>query len=351
MATSRKDVIDQDVSGIYHCSTRCVRRAFLCGEDRYTKKDYGHRRDWIEQRLKELLRWFAIDLAFFAIMQNHFHLVLRTLPHLAAKWSDQQVIKRSCKIFPYKFKELGVKDGKLTREQLRNFVKDRKLVKELRSRLSDPSWLLRQLKQSIATRSNAEDETTGHFFEGRFKCRKVTDEAGLLICGIYVDLNQIRAEEAASVAASKRTSGYRRRQALKARRKKQQSAVKWDGFLCPINTRGDGQADGYPKAGGLDSLRASDKGLLEMSVDDYLKLLDWVGRQSHRGKRGKISDDTPPVLEGLGIDGRSLVTLVEQFETLFHAAVGTASGLAAFAAKLGRRWLQGAKAVALAESG
>ncbi len=348
MATSRKDIIDPQAPGIYHCWTRCVRRAFLCGKDRYTKKDYSHRRDWIEQRLQELVRWFAIDVAFFAIMQNHFHLVLRTLPHLAAKWSDRQVIKRSCKIFPYKFKELGVKDGELTREQLRNFVKDRKLVEEMRSRLSDPSWLLRQLKQYIANRSNAEDETTGHFFDGRFKCRAVTDEAGLLICGIYVDLNQIRAEEADSVETSKRTSGYRRRQALKARNRKARRAAEWDGFLCPINAHGDGQV-GYPKAGALDSLRASDKGLLEMSVEDYLKLLDWTGRQTRRDKRGKISDDAPPVLDGLGLDGPCLVTLVEHFEKLFHVAVGTASSLATFAAKLGRGWLQGAKAVAQTE--
>ena len=349
-AKPRGEIVDPGEPGVYHCWSRCVRRAFLCGVDKRTRKDYNHRRDWIEQRVEELARLFAIDVAFFAIMQNHFHLVLRNLPQLVSGWSDKQVLERVIHIFPYKFKLLGVKDGQPTREQLQRLAKDRALVDEMRLRLSDPSWFLRQLKQSIATRSNQEDAVTGHFFEGRFKCRAVTDEVGVLICGVYVDLNQIRAAEADSVATSTRTSGYRRLKALSVRRSGRPNAAAIDGFLCPLNARGDGQVD-YPKAGRAGGLRASDQGLLEMSVEEYLKLLDWVGRQGRRGNRGKMSPEPPPIFQRLGFDCRGFVTLVEQFEALFHTAVGTAESLATFTAKLGQRWLRGAKAVARAAGG
>jgi hypothetical protein len=88
-----------------------------------------------------------------------------------------------------------------------------------------------------------------------------------------------------------------------------------------------------------------------MSVEEYLKFLDWVGRQVQRGKRGKISDDTPAVLKQLGLTGAGFVTMIENFEELFHTAVGTADSLAKLAAKTGQRWLRGVKAVALAQEG
>lgn len=348
-ATPRSEIFDPDNPGVYHCWSRCVRRAFLCGKDRYTNKDYEYRRDWIEERIKELARWFAIDVLFFAIMQNHFHLVLRTLPQLVAKWSDLQVVERACKIFPYKFKRLGVKNREPTRDQLRKFANDAKLVEEMRSRLSNPSWFLRQLKQNIATRSNAEDETTGHFFEGRFKCRAIVDEAGVLICGVYVDLNQVRELEANSPEESTRTSAFHRIKALLARRQNRSDAADWDGFLCPIYTRGDAQNSADPPAGTLGSLRASDSGILELTVESYLEVLDWTSRQTRRDKRGQVSDDAPPILKRLGLSGPSLVTLVEEFEQLFHDAVGLAGSLAEFAVKMGRNWLRGAKAVDQAE--
>jgi len=342
-AKPRSDIFNPRISGVYHCFARCVRQAFLCGFDRYTKKNYEHRREWVEDRVAELAAWFAIDVVFFSVMGNHFHLVLRNLPQLVDKWSDNQVVTRSIKIYPWKFKDLGVEDGKPTVEQMRGFVKDRKLVKELRSRLSDISWFMRQLNHYLARKANAEDGRSGHFFESRFKCLAVTDEMGVLICGTYIDLNQIRAEEAETPETSKRTSAYRRIKAMLARRKKSRKAADWDGFLTPINTRGDQQTLGYPKAGTLDGLRASDKGLLEMSLEDYLQVLDWSGRQLRRDKRGKISSDAPPILERLGISGESLVSYVEQFEDLFHMAVGSAKSVAAFAKSKGRRWLQGAK--------
>ncbi len=59
--------------------------------------------------------------------------------------------------------------------------------------MADPSWLMAILCEYVARRSNREDGCTGVFWEGRYKCRELVDDAAILVCGIYVDLNQIRA--------------------------------------------------------------------------------------------------------------------------------------------------------------
>lgn len=350
MTTPRSETFRPLEMGIYHCYSRCVRRAFLCGTDSLTGKSYDHRRTWIHERTRELARWFAIDVVFDAIMGNHFHLVLRNLPHLVERWSDRDVIRRAIKIFPSKFKKLGVKNNKPKRAQLTAFARDRKLVKEMRVRLSDISWFMRQLNQRIARRANAEDEITGHFFDKRFRSRAVTDETGLLICGVYVDLNQIRAREASRPENSTRTSAYQRLKGLLARRRKSSNAARFDGYLCPLNTQGDGQVRGYGKAGRFGASRASDQGVLEMTVEQYLQILDWSGRQVRRGKRGKISSDAPPILERLGLAGDGLVTFVEHYEDLFRVAVGSADSLAKLAERMGKQWLVKRSAIAKIES-
>jgi len=42
-----------------------------------------------------------------------------------------------------------------------------------------------------------------------------------------------------------------------------------------------------------------DKGCLSMTRDQYLKLLDWTGRQIRIDKTGRIPDECAPILERL----------------------------------------------------
>jgi hypothetical protein len=67
-------------SASYHCFNRIVRRNFLCGFDPHSGKDYSHRLEWLYQRLRYLARYFALDVLGYAILSNHFHLVLRNRP-------------------------------------------------------------------------------------------------------------------------------------------------------------------------------------------------------------------------------------------------------------------------------
>jgi hypothetical protein len=78
----------------YHCISRCVRRAFLCGQDRFTGKSFNHRKPWLVKRFKLLASGFAIDIAAYAVMSNHYHLVLHVDPHRSRQWSDDDVIDR-----------------------------------------------------------------------------------------------------------------------------------------------------------------------------------------------------------------------------------------------------------------
>ena len=76
MPMPRKSQIAVEATPYYHCVSRCVRRAFLCGEDRYTGKSYNHRRVVIENELLRLGQVFYLDVVAYAVMSNHYHVVL-----------------------------------------------------------------------------------------------------------------------------------------------------------------------------------------------------------------------------------------------------------------------------------
>ena len=61
MAIARKRQVSLADTRYYHCISRCVRRAFLCGEDHFTGQSYEHRRGWVEDRLLALAKVFCID--------------------------------------------------------------------------------------------------------------------------------------------------------------------------------------------------------------------------------------------------------------------------------------------------
>ncbi|MFH1139532.1 MAG: transposase, partial [Pseudomonadota bacterium] len=73
MTIARNEIVTDGAEGIYHCISRCVRRAFLCGEDPYTGRSFEHRKAWVEARLELLSQSFALEIISFAVMSNHLH--------------------------------------------------------------------------------------------------------------------------------------------------------------------------------------------------------------------------------------------------------------------------------------
>ena len=97
---NRSERVDLGTTPYYHCMSRCVRRAFLCGNDATTGKNFDHRKKWLEVRLRKLSAAFAVQFCAYAVMSNHFHLVLRIDEILAKSGSVDEVVARYGGLFP-----------------------------------------------------------------------------------------------------------------------------------------------------------------------------------------------------------------------------------------------------------
>lgn len=189
---SRSETFDPNEVGIYHAYNRTVRRSYLHGYDPFTGIDYSYRREAFRQRLCALSEGFAVDVLSYAIMSTHWHCVLRNRPDQVEKLSDREVAIRWLSVTSRK--HCQNKQGGAIREcEIAKIVNDAEYVSELRSRLSSISWFIRLMCQTIARQCNIEDECTGRFFEERFKLNRLEDEADVLACMAYVDLNPLRA--------------------------------------------------------------------------------------------------------------------------------------------------------------
>jgi len=163
--------------------------------------------------MERLASVFGVDVLTYAILSNHLHLILRTRPDVIATWWDEEVAIRWLKIFPSRRLDELLAEPTQTDVETLVANKERKAI--VKARLSDPSWFMRALSELIARLANKQDECTGRFWKGRFKAKRITDDAGLLACSMYVDLNPIRAAMAESPEQSLHTSAYDRINAIK----------------------------------------------------------------------------------------------------------------------------------------
>lgn len=330
----RKELIDESVVGIYHCINRCVRRAFLCGKDPLSGKNFDHRKQWIRNRLEFLAGQFGIDVCGFAVMSNHLHVVLRNRPEIVATWSDEEVARRWWNLFPGR-KE-NKQPAKPKKRELEMLMADQTLIDEYRRRLSSLSWFMRCLAEPIAREANREDKCTGRFWEGRYKCQRLLDEAAVLACSVYVDLNPVRAGVAQSPETSEFTSAYERIERRSSNVEGAEPLKRDAGWLSPVELKERREATDPRR-----TRRASNKGFLPLKLEQYLTLLDWTGRQTRRDKRGQIPDHLKPILHRLQIATDRWVDTVLNFGRWFHRAVGRSGSLARESSRRKRQWLHG----------
>ena len=375
----RNEQFDPNSVCIVHICQRCVRRAFLAGEDAVSGMNYGHRREWIRCRMERLASVFGVDVLTYAILSNHLHIVVRTRPDVIAGWSNSDVALRWLRVFPGRRIDEQLADPTTT--DVEALADNAERIQEIRVRLSNPSWFMKALCEPIARLANKQDEATGHFWEGRFKALAITDEAGLLACCMYVDLNPIRAAMAATPEESLHTSAYDRIQSLQGAtipsaavdlvaieteeasrilrtstpdqlrkrkadaKKRRGNSILRDAWLSPL-TINERAATG-PQSSGT-GVRASDKGFLSLNLSDYLKLLDWTGRQRGSVQKAEIPRDLDPILKRIGIDGRMWCDLVWNFKKYFGrgSAAGSPASMKESASQRHRNFARGQSAVA-----
>ncbi|SFC97331.1 hypothetical protein SAMN05660479_02852 [Microbulbifer thermotolerans] len=313
MGLPRKSPISLEATPHYHCVSRCVRRAFLCGRDECTGHCFEHRRQWIEDRLLELAEVFALNICAYAVMSNHYHVVFHINAAQAEAWTLREVVDRwhqLCKGSP--LSQRYAHNETLNAAELARLEE---VVKEWRARLMDISWIMRMLNESIARQANQEDGCTGRFWEGRFKSQALLDERALAACMAYVDLNPIRAKMADTPETSDHTSIQRR-----------------------ISEAQDGKQPQrlFPFAG-----NPRESMPVGFQLQDYLELVDWSGRCLREDKRGAIDEQLPPILDRLQIDPRHWLYLNRNFESHFKCLVGAAHSVRNACQQLGKRWAQG----------
>lgn len=320
MTIARIQQIDLESTPYYHCISRCVRRAFLCGYDRLTRKNFSHRKTWIIKRIKFLSSLFAIDICAYAIMSNHYHIVLRVDTNCAQQWQPDEIIKRWRQLFG---RTAGVDHTEL------DMAVCPQTIELWRSRLMSISWFMRCLNENIARQANKEDKCKGRFWEGRFKCQSLLDDMGLLLCMAYVDLNPIRAGMASTPETANFTSLEERIRYYQSQRKTAKCSGKT--FQPPTL---------LPFQNGQSNIDCSTN-LLPFALDDYLHLIDWAGRSIRTTKKGHIPTIVPPILHRLEINHEYWLNAVKYLDRQFYYYIGTVDSLKTICCNIKRSWLKG----------
>ena len=314
-AYPRSEIIKQDRVGVYHVTTRCVQQMFLLGEDYLTGRDFSYRKEWIITWLKSLADVFLIDVCAFSLLDNHVHLILRNRPDLLASLSDTEVAERLARLYSGDRRLIDLPTHS-KQDVLDGFLYNDKLLARKKSDLADISVFMKVWEEAVSRRANQEMKKTGHFWQGRFSSQVLEDDAAMLACCAYVDLNPLRAGIVDLPEMSEFTS-------LRIRLPDTITNI-GESYSSPISKTG------MPSENWLAPI-FSDEGTLaersnfslRMTTSEYFQVIDDYSRRSHRGKVSSIDNSVQSILERLGIRPTMWQSGITNFGRWFRRVVGS----------------------------
>ena len=321
MTYARKTLVSLNDTPYYHVVARCVRRAWLWGFDEYAGRDYSHRKKWVLERLAQLSSIFTIEISAYAVMSNHYHLVVYVDQARSRELSREQVVERWTQLFRSPPVVERWSNGKASQaeRQLAELIIDK-----WRKRLCDLSWFMKCLNEYLARRANLEDNCDGRFWQGRFRSQALLDEAGILTAMAYVDLNPVRAGIASTPEDSTFTSIYERIRRLKPAASEDATDASASSVALQSFSDEVGRAARIP-----------------YSFNEYLQLVDWTGRAIREDKRGHIDARLPPIIARLNIDPNAWESAMQPRGNVFGRAMGRLNHLQLHAKALGQSWVRG----------
>ena len=320
---NRRNLVDLSECSCYHVISRCTRQLHLlgtCAESR------AERKGMLLDQLGRLASFTAVGVAGWSVMDNHLHLLLKVDTEAARGWSKREVARRWLGLHPARdgyFRPVPVSD-----ELVDAFVEDAEAVKTAREKLASISQFMKELKQTLTQAINRLEDTVGSLWAGRFKSKRVVDEAQLLTTLAYIDLNPFAAgvcktpEEGEHTSLAARLFGVDGEDetpdaaALKTRGAKGKTAKKSKQQLKASGLR-EKRGWWLTVGGGQPGMAGRARALMpdtDLTFGRYLKFLDAVSRLLRKGKR-RMRGDAQTISQRIGVSPQGVAaTLTSWFE-------------------------------------
>jgi hypothetical protein len=350
---TRGSLINSKDVNIVHTVAKTSRNLFLLGIDRLTKMDKSHRKQWILDIIKFQSSLMAIDVLSFSVMSNHMHQMLRDRPDVVRAWSNHEVARRWLTLCPKSRKRLKI--GKFTHyipippttAQIDELANDAKQILKIREQLSSISWWMRLLCQKVAQRANKEDGGgLGPLWKGRFHATLVDDVKYSLSCSLYIDLNAMEANISKSIDDYEYTSAKLRLDMLRAQQSpKEARAGEADESVGTevANSSGESGVSKQDKQVPIPRItrweflsavkitalshqpelhtqgfRCSDKGFLDITVEEYLDVLQWCIKNKFAQTENEKPGGVPEVLSRHKLDAQEVFEKADKFGDIFR---------------------------------